>query len=323
MVTSYLGTSSNTVAPATLAKFISGGKPVALGSTCQNPTGSTPVVCSIGNGTAMATNQGTASNAFTTNAVYTGGALFAAPYGPAGAPAHQATLKWLPQWPAAEGSGTSMTTSVNGMPIATGDFLVIAFEVGSSSSTNHAPACPTGGATTWTTVGPSFDAGEAFAAVLCYGFAGSGETGADTLTWTTSTDLRTARWVYLDYGQTVASVDTGATGCYVTYNGTHTLCSQGGSHSGNTSTIYTASLTTSSANETVVSIFTHWNAAGGGVNAAPSAGVERFHVQDTGSPAQIEVSDLYAIPTSSNTQQSMALTADGGSTGFSLALVPN
>jgi hypothetical protein len=311
---------ANTIPPSKLAKFISGGKPVALGSDCSQPTGRKPEVCAVGGAAGMQTNTGSATTAWSTTAYYTGAAVYDAPYGPAGPPAHQATLKWLPQaqWVLASGS-TSLTTTVMGMPIAQGDFIVLIASVVDSGTVNHNVQCPTGGATTWTQVGPAFDIYEDDSIVLCYGFAGSGETGADTFTWTNST-YRSLEYVFLDYGTTVASVDTGATGCLNTYTTSQSGCAQ--SISGTQSSLKTPSLTTSSANETVVSIFGNWN-AGTKNMTVPTGTNGRFRVPYNGSAAQILIADKYAVSSGANVQATAPISPADTGTGFSLALVPN
>lgn len=300
---------ANTIPPSKIAGFVSGGKPVGFGATCTNPTGRQPEVCLTGDGTAMATNLGSASTAFSQNVNLSYGQKFGmqkAPFGPAGVPANQPTLKWPPQWNSSA-TGTSLTTNAGGNPIATGDFLIIVANiVDSSGTTNHSPTCPTGGASTWTAITAADDPLGSTNGLVCYAVAGSGETGADTVSWTTA-NTRTTAWMLLDY---VGVGSVGAT------NSNVGLVSVSGT------SIKTPSTTTVAAGSTLVSIFTNWDAGSATTWTVPGSPDElRYAVPKSASYGQIIVTDAYNVASGANTQKTVTMgTNNDGGIGFTLEL---
>lgn len=281
-------TGTNTIPPSYVSKFISGGKPVNLGTNCTGPTGTQPVICLTGSGPAMLTNQGsaapsnqtfgadastpasmTATGCSSTCAIGTtsltlsntstnfpvvasgwalwdvsqtgtaykspigyvssfsgstltlsGGGLTAAlnstdkimlvgptstsifpissaPYGPAGMPSGQATVRWVAQNAvepvgsvSSSGIGITAANSVGygGYPITNGDMLMIWGSVSNSSTTTPTLSCPstaTGGSLTttgpehgWTAVGGtpvSVPSGNFQALIVCEKIANSSD----------------------------------------------------------------------------------------------------------------------------------------------------
>jgi hypothetical protein len=140
-------------------------------------TGIQPAVYLKGGASSIPNNLGSASSAttFTTRSITTGGALFDAPYGPSGIPAHQATLKYPVQ--AATNSKGTLALSVAGAPYmstfaptgatpAVGDAVIILAGVGDSGGSNDmSMSCDTG----WTKVGPGVDGTESYNSVGCIG----------------------------------------------------------------------------------------------------------------------------------------------------------
>lgn len=306
---------ANVIPPEMIAKFRdTNGRPVDLGPTCTGPTGRRPEVCLTGDGVAMATNKGSSAAAFAVrlSGTFAGTPLaYPSAYGPAGLTAGRPTMKWLNGNPGA-GNGTTFPTAsrpnaglLRPYPIATGDLLILAYQVvDSSGSVNHALTCPTGGASTWTQAGIGLDVQGAANATVCYAFAAAGETGNNNVTWTTA-NTRTTGWVLANYGQ-VGSI--GVKGCAV--NGAVL------------NSISTPNLTTTGAGSTVVSVFTNWNA--GAVTFTPPAGDEmRYHVGKSATPSQIIVTDRYGVPLASSTLATTTMSANNfAGVGCTLELRP-
>lgn len=55
-------TGVGTISPSMIKKFYNNGYPVNMGTHCEVPTGTSPQICLIGDGTEMASNKGTATN---------------------------------------------------------------------------------------------------------------------------------------------------------------------------------------------------------------------------------------------------------------------
>ncbi|HVX90366.1 MAG TPA: peptidoglycan-binding protein [Candidatus Paceibacterota bacterium] len=296
---------ANTIPPEILSKFIADGKPLDLGSSCQNPFGGrSSEVCVRGSNTSNSGTGGALSPQVFSTASY--GGVYAAPYGPAGIPAHQATMKWLQAKNGATVTSNSMTTNAASNPISVGDLIVIVAGISNSSgNTNYAMTCPSG----FSQIGPVNDTFESVNSEACYKILTGGDTsGAYTITWNSGGAARTHDWVMADYGN-VASVDqTGSL-----YNGATVTTSH-----------KTASgLTTTSANETVVSAWVDWNAAVNTPFTPPGTGTLRYRLSDVGSPLQMMLVDEYSVANGSNPQRTMTTGSAVTSAGFTLTLVPN
>lgn len=320
---------ANTIFPDVLPKFISASnKPVNLGPTCTLPTGVRPELCFTGDGPAMLTNRGSTSSTFstmvvtpTTGAGYTTSAfstLQPAPYGPAGVPSGQPTLKWITGAPGSS-KISPFTVNADGHAIAPGDLIVIVQTVDDNSGTvNHGLTCPStpiGGTGSWTAIGngaghglPEQTVGGSTDTIICYAFVPAGDTtesGAYTLTWST-TPNRAASWLMMDY---------------VNVSGIGATNSNTGLASSVTTTIKTPATTTQAAGSTMVSIFVNWNAGAFLTWSFPSGDEIRYAYGKAGSPLQQIVTEAYNVPAGTATQKIVTMSAAGGAgTGFTLEL---
>ncbi|HWA03387.1 MAG TPA: hypothetical protein VG819_07645 [Rhizomicrobium sp.] len=296
---------ANTIPPEILAKFInSKGKPVNLGSRCQNPFGGrVPEIC-VRSDKPSNLGSGGALMPLVQNASY--GGVYPAPYGPKGIPKHQATMKWLQAKNAATVSNNSMTTSAGSMPIAAGDLIVIWAGISNSSgTTDYGMTCPSG----FKQVGPVNDTSRSVNSVMCYKKLTHKDnlSGAYTISWSSGGAGRCHDWAMADYTH-VRAVDQAG----LNYNGPTST----------TSHLTAGGLTTKAANETVVSAWVDFNANADFPFDPPNTGVLRYRLPDIGSPLQIMFVDEYAVPSGSDPQRTMT-TADGvTSAGYTITLIP-
>ena len=176
---------AHTWAPNILSHFISGSKPVAMGTgnwpENGSGTGNQPAIFLTGNGASMATNAGYATGLASKNYFsMTAGsiALSPSPYGPAGIPAAQATMRWN----AANtnyGNSANMTFNPGGNVISAGDYLILGGYRSNSSGAGPANlTCPTG----WTNLDNATDSANSETLSTCGKFASSGSVAA-TASW--------------------------------------------------------------------------------------------------------------------------------------------
>lgn len=288
---------ANTIPPSKLSGFISGGKPVALGATCSNPTGRQPEICLSGDGDDLIVNKGSAGNIFSVASLGIGGIqdpgskkIFPAPYGPAGMTANQPTLKWIQQSAGGGAKTSPITVSKASMPIAVGDLLILAGTGNDNTNAGARPVtCPSG----WSLLQAAYDTGEFNDAWACYHIANSTDAAASSFTATWTGGDYTFRWgaLLMDYAQ-VGSVDVAdaVTGA----SSTHMISKSG--------------LTADTAGETLVNIFINPQ-ANGVTYTPPSQGALRVREINGASKVQMIVVDEYglgagAAPTREVTRQS-------------------
>jgi hypothetical protein len=255
----------------------------------------------------MAFNQGRANlNPLVLVSPYTGGVLNKAPYGPAGIPAHQATMKWLIAARNCTVTSLSCTTNAGNYPIASGDLLIIAASISNlSGTTDYAMQCPAG--FTQVQGADQNDTTESQNATACYKFAGGSESGAYAFSWNTGGGANRHGWVMMDYAN-VASVDQ----------------VKGGVNTTTASPKTPSGLITTSSNETVVSILALVSTAvsANPVTAASGANT-RYRAYKSGSVPQLMVVDRYGVASGSNPQETYTMSASDTSASYTLTLVPN
>ena len=306
---------ANTIPPEIIAKFFkiasvdgSTGLPVDLGPTCAEPTGTPPAaVCLTGSASGMLTNRaavGGTFGIFTHTGTTSPGPKqwFDMPYGPAGIPPHQATMRWIQSRKNAPVSGGTMTTDAASMPVAIGDLIVIWAEEGNNTgSASYDMKCPGG----FTQVGPGIEGAASSNSEMCYKILAGGDTsGAYTVRWREGGGQRTHGWAMADYAN-VAAVDQAG------FNTTGAVTNPN-----------TASRVTQAANETVVSALVSWDAQPV-TFTPPGSATTRLRVPRTGDYGQIMVTDEYRVPKGSKTARTFTLSATNhAQTGYTLSLTP-
>lgn len=309
---SYACAAANTVPAALLAKFISpAGAPVDPGSTCANPTNRQPELCFAGSGSDYLVNKGFATNISGANAAnwayvpWSAGAFISpAPYGPLGIPAGQPTMRWHQGRTGAGAGLTTITTDAASSPIVTGELLVITLVGQDSSGTgNHSLSCPTGGTTTFTALGPEIPAGQNTNSIICYGVIGAGETGAYAFSWT-GAFTKTVGWQMSEYAN-VSAVDTAASGAQI--NASSTTCQN-------------PNLTTSVANETVVSWCIDSNAVTKTFGPPPN-GFNQQRIKSVSGP-EVMINTMYKVGLGGSTSNPITMSAADASAGYTLGLKP-
>jgi hypothetical protein len=295
---------ANTIPPEVLRHFIKNGKPVNLGKRCQRPFGKRRAeVCIIGDTPA---NNGTGGPIAPLVQVASYGNVYSPPFGPHGIPAHQATLRWLQAKNAASLNGSSMTTSAGSMPIDPGDLIVIWAGISNSGgNADYSMKCPE----FFAQVGAVNDTAQSVNSLMCYKKLVGGDTsGVYKISWNSGGAQRCHDWVMADY-ENIASIDQAGS----IYNGPQ----------GTTTHLTAAGLTTTAANETIVSAWVNWNAAANVPFSPPSTGMLRYRLADVGSPLQMMSVDEYAVPMGANPQRTMTTGSAVTSAGYTMTLVPN
>jgi hypothetical protein len=198
-----------------------------------------------------------------------------------------------------------MTTSAGSNPISVGDLIVIWAGISNSGgSTDYGLTCPAN----FSQVGPVNDTSQSVNSVMCYKTLVGGDlTGAYTVSWNSGGAQRCHDWVMADY-KNVAAVDQIGS----IYNGP----------SGTTSQMTAGGLSTTAANETVVSAWVDWNAAANVPFTPPTTGMLRYRLSNVGTPLQMMFADEYQVPIGSNPQRIMTTGSAVTSAGYTITLVP-
>lgn len=116
-------------------------------------------------------------------------------------------------------SSTSATTSKSSNSIASGDLLIILTGQKPNSPSNYALLCPATGGWTGFSWSANYDSSEGWNFLGCWKIAGAGETGAYTVTWTTSS-ANLSTWALIDItGANASPIDATAI-TNNAYNGT-------------------------------------------------------------------------------------------------------
>ena len=230
----------------------------------------------------------------------------AAPYGPAGIPAHQPTLRWV-----AEGNqtlSTTITLNSGGNTIAVGDLLIAVMTNSNSSGTAPTAPCPTQG--TWTPIASPQDTVGDITTTLCYQIQGSAVIGKTNLALTSTPMTQPGRsqdWMLLDFAN---ASGVNVSGCYVTPSA---------SASWNTAT-----LTTTVPNTTLVSMVMNWSRGQGFILTPPATGITPYRSYNSGSWPYFALNVQAGLPNSSPTLRTWSISGGTDTAiGCSIALAPN
>ena len=287
---------ANTIPPEILARFENAGRPLDYGANCATPLGSQPPLCYRFKHGALNINEGSLGNVLTVQGFpgWIGGnaaAIYDMPYGPGpGVPAGQPTLKAI----ASAATSSSQTLTPAGATSQTlstlspattwpqGDEQIIVLQLVWSTTPGADPAvtCP-GGFTQLGGGGQDYwDATQLMAIAVCYKVNGPSESGTYQFRWTNldAAAFRSKAYVTLDYTN-VGGIDPAST-CAVDVNSTASPAKS------------PASLTLSSANETVISILGIWRASSA-TYAQPSVGMTRYRTQQASASAALVICDQY------------------------------